>query len=455
MSKDVRLELELELGPPAMLTQNDKTAKPQQRPTPPIYYYLPLLPSPAGGPISFMHTASLGLRIARVHSPFPSHVHVHLHRPAAAVAPLLSARARVHTRVRPRAPSHTIARCSRRAASTASSTRAAKPQPPSPPPPPPSPPPPSATPSASELVASPTRLSTPLPASATLNPPASTRPPPLDLPAREPGSSLLGHLFRLGKAYTTFYKAGLYAIVTNRRLLAASTSATHSSSSSSSFSSGASASVSVSTFPSRADVLLRERVRHDLSRLPVFGLLVLVCGEFTPLIVLVFPRLTPLTCRIPKQTDALRRAAESRRAASFRALRSGHPDGHGLAKMAAGHVCRSLGRTSALWDRIGLDSPFAKAFARRAIARIAADDAMIRTGGGVGALVDDEVVLACEDRGMDVRGQPVDRLRSQLQDWLRKTAPRGKGEDDAAGKPAAQKESEEKVKAMLLGLESI
>lgn len=80
---------------------------------------------------------------------------------------------------------------------------------------------------------------------------------------------------------------------------------------------------------------------------------------------------------------------------------------------------------------------------------------MIRDGGGSGALVDEEVVLACEDRGMDVRGEPVDRSRSRLRDWLRKTAPEGKGEGDAVVKASAQKESEEKIKAMLLDLESI
>lgn len=75
---------------------------------------------------------------------------------------------------------------------------------------------------------------------------------------------------------------------------------------------------------------------------------------------------------------------------------------------------------------------------------------MIRGGGGLGAVVDEEVVLACEDRGIDVRDQPVDRLRSRLQDWLRKTAPEGKVEGDAVAMTAAWKEAQEKVKAMLL-----
>ncbi|RYC54552.1 hypothetical protein CHU98_g11656, partial [Xylaria longipes] len=59
----------------------------------------------------------------------------------------------------------------------------------------------------------------PEPISDPLNPPASTRPPPLDLPVRDPSANLFMHLFRLGKAYTTFYKTGLKAVFTNRRLL--------------------------------------------------------------------------------------------------------------------------------------------------------------------------------------------------------------------------------------------
>ncbi|KAI2631441.1 hypothetical protein GGS26DRAFT_557709 [Hypomontagnella submonticulosa] len=290
--------------------------------------------------------------------------------------------------------------------------------------------------SAAELISS-NQLSSPLPRSSTLNPPASTRPPPLDLPARDPAASLAGHLMKTGKAYLAFYKAGLRAIFTNRALLAQSSAATPTQ--------------GAKTFPSRSDILLRERVRHDLSRLPVFGLLLLVCGEFTPFIVLLFPRLTPYTCRIPKQTAALRRAVQARRDASFRALRYLLPSETGSVPpgMGAGHICRSLGLTSSVWDKIGLDAPLAGARARSAVARIAADDAMIREGGGVGLLVDEEVVLACEDRGMDVMDEPVERLRAKLEEWLRRTTASG---NTGASREAAQREAEQKVWEMLLGL---
>ncbi|KAI1139376.1 hypothetical protein F5Y05DRAFT_381759 [Hypoxylon sp. FL0543] len=353
---------------------------------------------------------STGLRIARGHSTFLRHG-----SGSYALAPLFANRSSPKQLGSSRA-------ASRRAASTASQTK----EPPK---------------SVSELVSS-ERPSSPLSPSTTLNPPASTRPPPLELPTRDPQSSVASHLLKLGKAYMNFYKTGLYAIFVNRRLLSRSPAAEPA------------PSMNAATFPTRSDVLLRARVRHDLSRLPVFGLLVLVCGEFTPLVVVAFPRLTPYTCRIPKQSDALRRSSEARRAASFRALQHQLTPDDPAARdsVASGHICRTLGLTSSVWDKIGLDGPFAGILARRAVQRIAADDAMIREGGGVGALVDDEVVLACEDRGIDVLGKPVDELRRRLEEWIRKTAPESRG-GDAASKEAAQKEGEDKVRALLLGLD--
>ncbi|KAI1385928.1 uncharacterized protein F4822DRAFT_414484 [Hypoxylon trugodes] len=292
--------------------------------------------------------------------------------------------------------------------------------------------------SAAELISSTTRITSPLPPSSLLNPPASTRPPPLDLPTRDPNTSLFRYLYHLGKAYMTFYKAGLYAIIINRRLLSQASSTAPPQIPGS------------TTFPSRSDILLRSRVRHDLSRLPIFGLLMLICGEFTPLIVIIFPRLTPLTCRIPKQTDALRLQSETRREKSFRALKY-HVQSTTSASqinpdIANGHICRSLGLTTSFWDRIGMDGPFATGLARRAVHRIAVDDAMIREGGGVDVLVDEEVVLACEDRGIKVRDLSVDDLRKRLEVWLQRTAP----DSEVTSKEAAQKEAEGKVTMALL-----
>ncbi|KAK6841154.1 hypothetical protein PG987_002014 [Apiospora arundinis] len=264
--------------------------------------------------------------------------------------------------------------------------------------------------------------------SATLNPPASTRPPPLDLPVREPDSSVFGYYYKLGKAYTTFYKTGLKAIFTNRRLLLPRAPGPPNQPSSSS--AGASP-----ITPSRAAVLLRERTSHDLARLPVFGALVLVFGEFTPLIVLIFPTLTPLTCRIPKQTAKLRSKAQQRREASRWNLRHvAADDAAGIEKVTPGHVARSLGLGLSLRDKMGVDPPFAAARATRAVQRLVRDDFLIRDGGGVKGLVDEEVVMACEERAMDVASQEPKKLRKQLAKWIEETTAKGEAEGEVAAK---------------------
>ncbi|KAI5922942.1 hypothetical protein F4810DRAFT_720600 [Camillea tinctor] len=257
-----------------------------------------------------------------------------------------------------------------------------------------------------------------------LNPPSSTRPPPLDLPTRDPSTSYISYLYHLGKAYTSFYKSGFKAVFTNRRLLNSSPS------------------------PTRAHILLHQRVRHDLSRVPLFGLLVLVCGELTPFIVLLLPQLTPYTCRIPSQVAVLRRTARARRARAQRYARR-LVDNYGVERAAQhsavdGHVCRVLGLSSGLWDRVRSDGPFAGARARGAVGRLVRDDRMIREGGGVAGLEDAEVVWACEERGMDVgdrqeqEGGTIGELRAKLGEWVGST-------EGLEGEAA-----EEKVRRMLL-----
>ncbi|KAI0404723.1 hypothetical protein F4802DRAFT_218058 [Xylaria palmicola] len=307
----------------------------------------------------------------------------------------------------------------------------------------------------------------PGPLSDPLNPPASTRPPPLDLPERDPSANLFTHLFRLGKAYTTFYKAGLKAVFTNRRLLrdlpdtpppglplppasarGRATAATVAATAPASL--APTRALDKTANPTRAALLLRARVRHDTARLPLFALVVLVCGEFTPFIVLLFPRLTPYTCRIPAQAAVIRRGIEARRAASLRALAyvpdSG--DAAALRRVADGHICRSLGLGSPLWDRVGFDVPFARSRAADVVRRIVQDDTLLRSGGGVGALVDEEVVLACEERGIDTLGKDIASLRRRLGEWIAKSVPAQKGDEEAVVKEAA-----ERVRGLLLGLD--
>ncbi|KAK3487140.1 hypothetical protein B0T13DRAFT_442107 [Neurospora crassa] len=151
-----------------------------------------------------------------------------------------------------------------------------------------------------------------------VNPPYTTRPPPLNLPERQPDASTISHLFATGKAYLTFYKTGLRQVFTNFKLLRA-------------VGKGGEGPIARSENPladadcidgylrfrTRGSLLLYKRVKHDLNKLPIFGLLLLVCGEFTPFVVLAVPTIVPYTCRIPKQVDKILKRIEERRAAAL------------------------------------------------------------------------------------------------------------------------------------------
>lgn len=245
----------------------------------------------------------------------------------------------------------------------------------------------------------------------TLNPPASTRPPPLDLPARDAYKDYASYLFATGKAYLSFYKTGLKAVFLNRRLVREMEK-------------------DVNT---RAAKLLRERSRHDSALIPLFALWLLICGELTPLLVVLFPKVTPYTVRIPKQLEKLRRAMAYRRASSFRTLRYIRMDAGRLEKAAPGHILRCLDIGSSFWDKAGMDPPFVRSRASKAVVRIVEDDFMIKEGGGVGALENGEVVIACDERGIvvDIEGENMTELRKRLRQWIMKTT-KGSKEEGAA-----------------------
>lgn len=268
------------------------------------------------------------------------------------------------------------------------------------------------------------------------NPPATTRPAPLNLPTREPNSSTFSFYFATGKAYLTFYKTGLKNIYLNTRLV---------------WSLNAASGVPRAETPPPGDIatptttravgsttrstfLLRRRWRYDVRRLPLFALLLLVCGEFTPLVVMAMPKLVPYTCRIPRQVETLQRKAEERRAASLKKLDQIREKTEGEGAKAplsdaatAAHIARSLNLISPLWDRLGVpDATLALLSTQRKVQRhldhLKEDDALLVQAGGVDALEDEEVVLACVDRAIGTVGRSSEELRKELRSWLQYTA---------------------------------
>jgi len=259
-----------------------------------------------------------------------------------------------------------------------------------------------------------------------VNPPASTRPPPLNLPSRDPAASRITHYFHLGKAYVNFYKSGLKAVLANRKLLRERLQTVDPG--------DRPRILFKTTVPrsfSRADWVLTWRVRHDVARLPIFGLVLLICGEFTPLVVLLVDGLVPFTCRLPQQIGASLEKARGRRNDSFQHLEhlraaSGRPLTQAMARK---HVLRSLHLVSGFWDRVGfMPSALWHLKGSLRVSFIEADDELLLKAGGVSDLEAEEVKLACADRGIDVMGRKDGELRQVLGDWLRLTTAEDRNE---------------------------
>lgn len=255
-----------------------------------------------------------------------------------------------------------------------------------------------------------------------LNPPASTRPPLLTTPDRSAFDSAPKYFFQLGKAYLKFYKDGLKSVFANRRLLKEKLQRTPAEDRPSIFN----PSVVPKSF-SRADWVLMWRVRHDMLRLPFFGLMLIVIGEFTALVVLYVDGVVPYVCRIPKQIATGLRRAEERRREAFDDFEAKYP--HGVLSpqvnesVAKSHVLKSLHMSGAMWDRLGFVPPgMWKIKGRLRMAFLQGDDKNIIEDGGPTGLEMDELKIACAERGIDVVGKSETTLRSALGDWLRLTA---------------------------------
>ncbi|KAK1593255.1 uncharacterized protein LY79DRAFT_514534 [Colletotrichum navitas] len=258
--------------------------------------------------------------------------------------------------------------------------------------------------------------------SAKVNPPASTRPAPLNLPEHKPDSTTIGHLYRTGKAYIKFYKTGLKAVFSNRRLIqktiAEKSASVEGFRSPSVFTPGL-----IPEGFSRADWMLLWRVRHDILRVPLFGLVLLVCGEFTPFVVIFVDGVVPYTCRLPRQIDAGFKQAEERRQKSFIEFEEEAPLGimPGMAPAAAKkHVLRSLHVPGMMWEKLGFFPPgLWETKGRLRMAFLEGDDRLLARDGGPAGLEEQEVRIACAERGIDCRGRGADELRQLLGQWLR------------------------------------
>ncbi len=149
----------------------------------------------------------------------------------------------------------------------------------------------------------------------------------------------------------------------------------------------------------------------------------MICGEFTPLIVVFVSNLVPWTLRIPKQIESDRRKLEQRRLTSFRNLTTKPPNEAGLEKLSRIqllHISWSLGLSSRLWDWFGgLPTGLLRMKIGNRLEYLNLDDGLIRKAGGVRDMHSEEVRMALVERGVNVLGKGDTQLKGDLNAWLR------------------------------------
>lgn len=199
---------------------------------------------------------------------------------------------------------------------------------------------------------------------------------------------------------------------------------------------------------SRSTFQLLNRAAYDVRRMIPFSLILIVFGEFTPLLVLAFGNaVVPFTCRIPKQLAKYRMTRTGRKRAALSAHSiavhgSVTPPGPGtpeemelLARFASEEFVRGASneevlRACAVFGLVkshqkstflvnGLYRPRLRKF----VEYLALDDQLIRDCGGVSAMKRAEVRVAVEERGgfglLSMDGPEAERTeRRWLQQWL-------------------------------------
>ncbi|KAF2685586.1 hypothetical protein K458DRAFT_416821 [Lentithecium fluviatile CBS 122367] len=274
---------------------------------------------------------------------------------------------------------------------------------------------------------------------AKLNPPPETYAPDLVIPAKKPSQNHFKYLYQCGKLYIEFYKQGISNVRTTAKIAKSLRQKAEREKGE-----GGRDGLGVLT---RAEWQIVRRSRKDIWRLPPFGIMVLVFGEWLPLMALYITPLIPEPCRIPAQiqrklqkAETLKKERERRLALDAARLvsRDRKPGitSTGVVAPQAVHLSEvknmdlytllSLSTTlnchSWAWDKMFMTPPKAvlKWGVRRKMEYLKRDDALIERDGGWAALEKREMERACMERGLRVLGRKEEELRKELAGWFRR-----------------------------------
>ena len=199
----------------------------------------------------------------------------------------------------------------------------------------------------------------------------------------------------------------------------------------------------------RAEWQIVRRSKGDMLRLPAFGLLVLIFGEWLPIIALYLTPVIPEPCRIPTQTRRALEKLEKRRRERERRLgldaarllfgsrKPGVPQDLGAVPAPSSVAPQDVGKIdlfglltlstkldahSKIWDWLFMTppKPILRWSLRKKLEYLRKDDALIRRDGGWQGLGKEEGTRACIERGINVLGKSDADLRKDLAAWFAK-----------------------------------
>jgi hypothetical protein len=284
-----------------------------------------------------------------------------------------------------------------------------------------------------------------------LNPPSSTYAPELNVPARKADQGFISYIWKAGRSYLSFYKTGVSNVRATSKLARslrdkaakAAPKASH-------------------EVLTRVEWQVVQRSRKDMIRLPAFGLIFLVFGEWTPLLVMYITPIIPEPCRIPTQVkrdlakmeeirhkrqnmtarQAMSLMAKDRRPAGAPGSVPVNTDISNRRVLPEAEVVRvtnPLDLThlellllsnrynchSRIWDWLLLTPPkfWLQRNVRKKFEYLRTDDELIERDGGYQAMDKREVERACIERGIDVLVKKEEDIRMALAKWYKGALP--------------------------------